>query len=79
MQNRLAHGAELFRFFLNHGYLMADEEYGQAILCLKEEKDTLFKPVNIPYMQSIARDLLRYILEGCNFTEKEFWEWVENG
>jgi len=76
MYQRLAHGSELLRFFLNHGHVRDEEEFGQAILCRREDTDALHVPINIPYTQPIARGLLRHILAQGGFTEQEFWDEV---
>jgi len=76
MHHRLAHGKELLRFFLENGHVIAEDEFGQAIVCRREDLDKLVVPINIPYAQPLPHGILRYILAQGGFTEKEFWEWV---
>ena len=76
MHHRLAHGSELLRFFLYHGHVMVEDEFGQAIICRREDIDSLYVPINIPYNQPIAHDLLRHILAQGGFTERRFWDEV---
>lgn len=77
MHQRLAQGSELLRFFLSHGHVIDEDEFGQAIVCRREDMDALHVPINIPYTQPSARGLLGHILAQGGFTEREFWEEVE--
>ena len=77
MAGRLAHGSELLRFFVNHNYVIIDDEFGQVILCHRDEKDSLYNPINIPNNQPIPSKLLRHILAQGGFTEDKFWGEVE--
>ena len=76
MRHSLAHGRELLQFFLNRGYVIVGDTYGQVIICHREDIDTLYTPIVIPSNQPVARGLLRYILARGGFTEQEFWDGV---
>ena len=79
MHHRLAHGSELLRFFLNHGYVMVGGMFGQVLVCHKKDVDPLTVPINIPNEQDIAGNLLRYILTQGGFPEEGFWGGVCEG
>ena len=74
MQRRLAQGNELLRYFVIHGYVIVDNEFGQVIVSHRNEIDTLTTPINIPTNQPIPPKLLRHLLARGGFTEKAFWE-----
>ena len=73
MKGRLAQGGELLRYFINHGYIIVEDESGQVIVCHRNEMDTIATPINIPTNMTIPNKLLRNTLARGGFTEKEFW------
>ena len=77
MQSRIAHGSELLRYFVMHSYVIVESEFGQAIVCHRNEIDTLSTAINIPTNQSIPGKLVKYLLARGGFTEKEFWDEME--
>ncbi len=76
MSQHLAHGHELLEFYIDHGYVKVTDELGQAIICPRQDIDTLNMVINIPYAQDIGHELLKYLLERGNFTTDEFWQSV---
>lgn len=78
MQDRLASGPELLRFLVNHGYVIVEDAFGQALMCRREDTETLFEPINVPYsLTALPTSFLRYILNRADFTEEQFWQEIK--
>ena len=73
MEYKSVHGQQLLLFFLNHNYVIQDNEFGQVIVCHRNEMDTIATPINIPTNMIIPPGLLKNTLARGGFTETEFW------
>ena len=76
MHHRLIHGRELARYFLEHGHVIVQDEFGQVIVCKRGDFEGLSTVINIPSNQLVPHNLLRYLLAQGGFTENEFWDAV---
>lgn len=71
------HGRQLLNFFLNHGYIIDEDFYGQASMCPADNPDPLGDFFNIPYQQYIGWGFIERTLEKRGFSVEEFEDWVE--
>jgi len=73
-----AHGQQVLRFFIEHGYILDEELSGQASICRTDVHDSLADCFNIPHEQYLPESLLKDLLEPRGLSVEQFWEWEKS-